>query len=51
MDQDVLTAISVFAIVTGIAGICFLTSYCYRRRRDPSPSMLDEHEIEGLTEV
>ena len=51
MDQDVLTAISIFAIVTGIAGICFLTSYCYRRRRDPSPSMLDEHEIEGLTEV
>jgi uncharacterized ion transporter superfamily protein YfcC len=51
MDQDVVTAISVFAIVASIAGICFLTSYCYRRRRDPSPSMLDEREIEDLMEA
>jgi len=51
MDQDVLTAISVFAIVTSIAGICYLSSFCYHRRRDPSPSMLDEREIEDLTEA
>ena len=49
MDQDPLTALIVFCIVVGGGTLCFIVEYCRpMRRRDPSPSMLDESEIDGL---
>jgi hypothetical protein len=51
MDQDSATSLSIFLIIVSISGLCCVTNYCYRRRRDPSPSMLDEREIADLTEA
>jgi uncharacterized ion transporter superfamily protein YfcC len=51
MDQDGATSLSIFLIIVSISGLCYVTNYCYRRRRDPSPSMLDEREIADLTEA